>query len=171
MKTVTVIIDSREKEGFELPFPVNLQVHFRRSKRPTLVRVRTEVETLPAGDYTLKKFRDIVNVETKRSALEVAENLLTADYRRASAAFTHFAASATYPLLVCEFGMSELFAEDARRQHRVVDALCHEVARHGVSMFFTGPRSGADARRRTADFVLRLMLARVDIESPNLVVD
>ena len=171
MKTVTVIIDSREKKGFELPFPANANVRFRRSKSPTLVRVNTTVERMPAGDYTLKGFEELVNVETKRSALEVAENLLTSDYRRASAAFERFAACAEYPLLVCEFSMADLYAEDARRQNRMIDSLSHEVARHGVSMIFTGPRGGADARRRTGDFVLRLMLARIDMEFPNLKVD
>lgn len=171
MKTVTVIIDSREKPGFELPFPANVNVHFRRSKRPTLVRIKTKVETLSAGDYTLDGFRDIVNVETKRSALEVAENLLTADYRRASAAFTRFYEAADYPLLVCEFGMAELFAENARRQHRLLDALSYEIAQHGVSVFFTGPRTAEGARRRTAEFVLRMMISRVQMEFPNLVVD
>jgi len=171
MKTVTVIIDSREKKGFELPFRPNLNVSFRRSKRPTLVRVTTKVERMAAGDYTLKGFEELVNVETKRSALEVAENLLTRDFLRASKAFERFAACAEYPLLVCEFSIADLYAENARRQNRLVDALSHEVARHGVSMFFTGPCNGIEARRRTADFVLRLMLSRVDMEFPNLVVD
>lgn len=168
MRKLTVIIDSREKKGYELPFPTNMQVHLRRSKLPTLVRVNTTVETLDAGDYTLKGFRDVVLVETKRSAREVADNLLTKDYRRASAAFERFKAASKYPLLVCEFGMAELFTEDKKRPG-LVDGLCHEVARLGVSFFFAGPRSALDARRRTAEFVLRMMLTRVEMDFPLLV--
>lgn len=164
MYRLTVVQDSREKHP--LQFPDNVKVHLRRSKTPTLIKITTEVDTLPTGDYTLKGFDHVVLIETKRSARELHDNLLTADYRRASHAFERLQ-SAKHPFLVCEFGQSELLEETAFGGQAVADALAFIVAEHGLSLWFTGPRSGSLARRRTAELILRLMVACVELDYPN----
>ena len=163
MFNLTVVIDSREQQP--LPFPGHIKVHLRRSKTPTMIKIATEVDTMPAGDYTLKGFSHVVLVETKRSAREVSENLLTADYRRASRALERLANSTKNPILVCEFGQSELYADDLLPG--TPDALAHIIARHHLSTWFAGPRIADSARRRTADMVMRLMVACVEMDYPN----
>jgi hypothetical protein len=167
MYNLTVIQDSREQTP--LVFPDHIKVHLRRSKTPTLIKITTEVDTLPAGDYTIKGFDNVVLVETKRSARELHDNLLTADFRRTSHAFERLSL-AKHPLLVCEFGQSELLNETrgmAGGGQAVADALAYIVAEYGLSVWFAGPRSGAYARRRTAECILRLMIACVELEYPN----
>jgi hypothetical protein len=161
---LTILQDSREQTP--LVFPDHIKVHLRRSKTPTLIKITTEVDTLPAGDYTIKGFDNVVLVETKRSARELRDNLLTADYQRASHAFERLQ-SAKHPFLVCEFGQSELLSEADFGGQAVADALAFIVAEHGLSLWFAGPRSGALVRRRTAECVLRLMIACVELEYPN----
>ena len=146
-----------------LPFPAHIKVHLRRSKKPTLIKVETVVDTMPAGDYTLRGFDSVILVETKRSALELHDNLLTADFRRASRALERLS-SAKYRFLVCEFGQADLCGPE---MDGIPDALAWAVARFGLALWFAGPRSGADARRRTAELILRQMVACVELEYPN----
>lgn len=164
MYHLTVIQDSRERTP--LRFPAHIKVHLRRSKTPTLIKITTEVDTLPAGDYTIKGFDNVVLIETKRSARELHDNLLTADYRRASCALERLATTTKKPIFVCEFGQADLLSFGDSSQ--CSDALVWAVANYGLSVWFTGPRSGSDARRRTAEVVLRLMIACVELDYPNL---
>ena len=168
MYHLTVIQDSREQTP--LKFPDHIKVHLRRSKTPTLIKIKTDVDTLPAGDYTIEGFDNVVLVETKRSARELHDNLLTADFRRASHAFELLQSATKHPFLVCEFGQSDLLDETpgtAWGGPAVADALAYLVAEHGLSLWFAGPRSGALARRRTAELILRLMIACVELDYPN----
>jgi len=163
---LTIIQDSREQTP--LVFPPHIKVYLRRSKTPTLIKITTEVDMLPAGDYTIKGFDNVVLVETKRSARELHDNLLTADYRRASHAFERLQPKAgCRSFLVCEFGQSELLSEADFGGQAVADALAFIVAEHGLSLWFAGPRSGTHARRQTAECILRLMIACVELEYPN----
>ena len=162
MTRLPVVIDSREREGYELPFPDHIRIRLRRSKTPTLFKVTPAVDRMDAGDYTIKGFEDVVLIETKRSALEVEENLLGDDFKRADGAFRRLCSSTRWPMLVCEFSQADL-AEHVR------DALAYGIAEYGLHVWFAGPRSAKDARRSTADMVLRLMIAMVDLEYPGLI--
>lgn len=166
MKSLTVIQDSREHKGYELPFPDHIQVHFRRSKRPVTIKITVQVDTMPAGDYTLLGFDHIVLVETKRSAREVRDNLLTADFRRASNALEKLSSSTRCPVLVLEFSQAD-FATLGADAEPCMDALAWATARYGLSLWFAGPRSALPARRRTAECLLRLMIAHVQLVYPN----
>lgn len=159
MITLPVTVDSRERQV--LPFPDHLCIRLRRSKQPTLFKVRTAVDKMPAGDYTVAGFEDIVLVETKRSALEIEENLLGKDFRRADSAFRRLCNSTKWPLLVCEFSQADL-------DEPVRDALAWGIASYGLNVWFAGPRCARRARRSTADMVLRLMIAMIDLEYPSL---
>lgn len=154
MQTITLTIDSREQ--MPLPFPEHAQVYVRRSKQPTLIRVKSVSESMLAGDYCLRGQGHLCIVETKRSAEELHNNLLTDDFRRANAAFHRLAESTLRPYLVCEFSQSDLFKPG---HERLPDALSWAVARYGLRLWFAGPRTYKDARRRTAELVLRLLLA------------
>lgn len=166
MKSLTVVQDSREHKGYELPFPDHIKVHFRRSKKPITIKINTQVDTMPAGDYTLLGFDHIVLVETKRSAREVRDNLLTADFRRASNAFQKLSSSTHCPVLALEFSQAD-FGKLGDDSAPCMDALAWATARYGLSIWFAGPRSAALARRRTAECLLRLMIAYVQLEYPN----
>jgi len=165
MYSLTAVTDSREHEGYRLPFPDFIKVHLRRSKTPTLIKIAREVDTMPAGDYTLKGFENVVLVETKRSAREVRENLLTPDFRRSSRAFDNLGMCRN-PILACEFGQSELLCGEYGSPE-LVDHFAAAVARHNLRVWFCGPRSDVAARRRTAEVLLRLMIACVELECPN----
>ena len=166
MKTLTVVQDSREHKGYELPFPDHIKVHFRRSKQPITIKINVQVDTMPAGDYTLLGFDHIVLVETKRSAREVSDNLLTTDFRRASRAFDRLSSSTRCPVLALEFSQAD-FAKLGVDATPCMDALAWATARYGLSLWFAGPRSAALARRRTAECLLRLMIAHVQLVYPN----
>ena len=161
MLTATVIIDSREDPHWRLPFPDHIKVHPQRSRKPVIVKIETRVDKLDAGDYCLDGgdgclFSNACLVETKRSARELAGNLLTDDFRRANRAFERLSRSSDFPLLVCEFSQADLLAE--AEDGRVMDALAWCIARHRLNVWFAGPRGAKDARRKTAECVLRLML-------------
>jgi hypothetical protein len=156
MKTATVIIDSREDPHWRLPFPDHVKVHPSRSRKPVIVKIETRVDKLDAGDYCLDGRASLCLVETKRSARELADNLLTNDFRRANKAFDRLFCATTFPLLVCEFSQADLLTE--AEDGRVMDALAWCIARHRLNVWFAGPRGAKDARRKTAECVLRLML-------------
>jgi hypothetical protein len=103
-------------------------------------------------------------VETKRSARELAGNLLTDDFRRANAAFEKLSCATAFPLLVCEFSQADLLTE--AEDGRVMDALAWCIARHRLNVWFAGPRGAKDARRKTAECALRLMLELSNWEEP-----
>ena len=151
-----MIIDSREDPQWRLPFPNHLKVHPGRSRNPVIVKVETRIDKLDAGDYCLEGHADRCLVETKRSARELADNLLTDDFRRANAAFDRFSRATAFPLLVCEFSQADLLSFLA--DGRAMDALAWCIARHRLNVWFAGPRGAKDARRKTAECVLRLML-------------
>ncbi|MHC4509533.1 MAG: hypothetical protein ACYTAO_11335, partial [Planctomycetota bacterium] len=121
MRIATVIIDSREDPQWRLPFPENIKVHPRRSRNPVIVKIKKRVDKLDAGDYCLDGHASSCLVETKRSAQELAGNLLTNDFRRANAAFERFSRATAFPLLVCEFSQADLLSE--ADDGRVMDAL------------------------------------------------
>jgi hypothetical protein len=156
VRTATVIIDSREDPQWRLPFPDHIKVHPRRSRNPVIIKIKTRVDKLDAGDYCLDGHASRCLVETKRSARELADNLLTDDFRRANAAFERFSQATAFPLLVCEFSQADLltYLSDGR----AMDALAWCIARHRLNVWFAGPRGAKDARRKTAECVLRLML-------------
>lgn len=156
MRTETVIIDSREDLRWRLPFPDHIKVHPKRSRWPAIIKIKTRVDKLDAGDYCLDGHAHLCLAETKRTARELAENLLTDDFRRADNAFGRLSSATAFPLLVCEFSQADLlsFLSDGR----AMDALAWCVAKHRLNLWFAGPRSAKDARRKTAECVLRLML-------------
>ncbi len=165
MHTATVIIDSREDEHWRLPFPDHVKVHPQRSRKPVIVKVKKQVDKLDAGDYCLDGYASRCLVETKRSARELAGNLLTDDFRRANAAFAKLSCATAFPLLVCEFSQADLLSE--AEDGRVMDALAWCIARHRLNVWFAGPRGAKDARRKTAECVLRLMLELSNWEEPS----
>lgn len=165
MRTAIITIDSREDPHWRLPFPDHIKVHRRRSRKPTIIKIEKRVDKLDAGDYCLADadgclFANACLVETKRSARELADNLLGDDFRRANAAFEKFSRASDFPLLVCEFSQAELLAYVTKDEPdgRVMDALAWCIARHRLNVWFAGPRGAKDARRKTAECVLRLML-------------
>jgi hypothetical protein len=139
-----------------LPFPDHIKVHPSRSRKPAIIKVETRVDKLDAGDYCLDGCARACLVETKRSARELAGNLLTDDFRRANKAFEKLSRASDFPLLVCEFSQADLLSE--AEDGRVMDALAWCIARHRLNVWFAGPRGAKDARRKTAECVLRLML-------------
>ena len=156
MRIATVIIDSREDLHWRLPFPDHVKVHPQRSRNPVIIKIKKQVDKLDAGDYCLDGYASLCLVETKRSARELAGNLLTDDFRRANAAFEKLSRATAFPLLVCEFSQADLLSE--AEDGRVMDALAWCIARHRLNVWFAGPRGAKDARRKTAECILRLML-------------
>lgn len=171
MITRTITVDSREQTP--LPFPPMLKWFPRRTRKPELVKLVTKVDKMPEGDYCIEGFADTCLIETKRSARELCDNIIGCDFKRADSAFTRLSDATSFPLLLCEFSQSDLLSEedgtDDGHPGRVADAVSWAVAKYGLNLWFAGPRSGIQARRKTAECAARFMLAVVDFYHPNFV--
>lgn len=160
-KAVTIQIDSRE----QYPFPYAKMGVFKwypnpHSCTPILLQIKTEVVTLPEGDYCLKGLDTRCIVERKGSLGELTTNLLTADYLRASNAFGRLRSATAHPWLVIEGSLSELSTPITLKRNvpdpaRVRDALHRAASLFNLQLAFIGRPSN---RMLSAEFVLSILL-------------
>jgi len=167
----TILIDKREKKP--LVFPAALEILDPRAlpteQKAITVRLKTRAETLKTADYALADSpcncyalseRSVI-VETKRSIDEIAANCLSLSKRRNFVAqLTRMSESWRRPHLIVEGGLPTLsttYPSSKVNPALALDALQRLCLEYGVTLIPI-PGSTPAARRRTADYVARLLI-------------
>ena len=119
-KTVTVLIDSREKSTKAIEFPRTLLVPGDRGYGTHSVRISTVKKELKTGDYMLasasgkpflaKDGRPASACERKGSVSELNTNLNSNDRQRALRAWDRMAAEIAHPFALFDFKLHECYA-------------------------------------------------------------
>lgn len=154
---VTVQIDRRE--NYPLPFPSTIKWYPNRGSKPRLIQVETEVKTLPTGDYLLKGYDDVSIFEKKGSIAEVAQNMLTKDYSRASSAFQRLIEACEFPYLLLNCPVESLWepTQWVPEPARAFQALTQMAAERRLPILMFDARS-VNAQRRLGEVVLTYLL-------------
>lgn len=162
--SVTVKVDRRE--NVPLLFPERLKWFPVRGGPPRLLKVKTLVRTLPAGDYTLDGHEHVCIVERKASLRELYSNLFTKDHARFTAAVERLASSCQYPYLLLDAGAGDLrkTSVHVRQYEPVLDAMSAVVAHYGLRLLHLGQLRQPTTRRFGGEMVLRLMLAHAFLD-------
>ena len=126
--TITVQIDSREKNPVPFPAAIKIVNPEKRGER-MLVKVQTEKLPLPCGDYRLKEYPDCCVVERKGGQRELFKNMFNPlDSVRQAKSFRKLAAC-EYPYVVVELQPEEIM----RKSQHVPDT---EALVHRMTMAF-----------------------------------
>jgi ERCC4-type nuclease len=157
MKSVTVLVDSREK--YPLFFPAKLEWWRDRGTQPHLIKVKTKVMKLDIGDYQLADHEDCCVFERKGSIRELHNNLLTDDFPRFMTAIRRLA-TVQFPYLLLDIRPGEVLVptKDVPQPARVFAALCGIFHHFNIRVFYSGRPTTAVARRSLGTQVLLTML-------------
>lgn len=156
--TLTVVVDSREKNP--LLFSNSFEWTDQRMKS-RIVQVKTEVETVDAGDYYLRGYEDVVRIERKGSIAEVQQNLFGGDRGRAMRAFKKFQDSCEYPYLLIDesvVGMNRK-SRYCKRPKMVQDFLYRELAVRRIGLLWLPQLTSVSGKKIVTDSLLRIMWA------------
>jgi len=160
-RTVTMLIDTREKTPFA--FPDIIAVEWGGKDYP--VTVRSERAKLDCGDYTLKSYEHIAALERKSSLDgELSDNITTADRARFVRALSRLAGSCLYPYLMLESGGGAWWTEGKTNSDAgmTMDHLGQLVSQLRLNLIFNASRpTTVHAKRRMGEFVLRLMIGHM----------
>jgi len=156
LKTLTVEVDSREK--IPLIFPATFDVWS--SGKPRVVRVKTEVVCLDAGDYRLKSMPGRAVVERKGTVRELCNNLLGTDQQRQGRAFRKLAASAEFPYLFLHTTATALLGKNEWNPEpdRLVQKLAYALGKFRLSLVVVPLTTTAISRRLVGNIVLNLLV-------------
>lgn len=164
-KTITVLIDSREKEN-RLLFPETLALWSirgaGRKPKASIVRVKEEVATLDAGDYCLLGDESLAIVETKFDIGELILNTLTADRPRFLRALERLASACKFPYLYVHRLPSPWWRSDNCNLEVVqaVDILLSHLTRLNIRLWWGNNTACLPlSRRRVGELILRILLA------------
>lgn len=162
-KSLTVLIDSREKVHKRLLFPAWIDFREDRTLRVHPIQVKTKVVTMPAGDYTLEGHDKVSIMETKRSLRELYNNVCTNDWAREARALKRLSEACEYPYVVWELTPAELFRQSVHvpDPQLVYDRWMQAITRFNLRLMFAGGGVGPGPRRRLGEQLVRLMLAHV----------
>lgn len=161
MKTLTVVIDSREKRP--LVFPATLEVWTR--NKAERVQVQTETAKLDAGDYLLKGFEDRAVVERKGSVRELAQNLLTRDQLRQGRAFRRLADACEHPYLFLHTTATSLLSANQYNSEpdRLVQKLAWALDKFGLHFILVPLTSSVASRRLVGTIALNLLVGHAEL--------
>lgn len=110
----TILIDTREQKP--LPFPSHLPVWDEESGRPTTITLTLRKQKLDTADYALEGNSSCL-IETKRGALELAQNLFSPDRPRFLAALDRLASAARHPVVLIEGSPHEILSTPNKHWH------------------------------------------------------
>lgn len=161
-KHLTVVIDTREQKP--LTFPSLLRYWPSRSLDSCVpVGVGSVKSHLRVGDYCIAGWERLVVFERKASAQELAQNLLTSDYRRAMAALDRLC-SITYRYLIIDASCAQMYTPHpsfAVDPTRALDALLYELSIRGIVPLWLGRCQTPKSRQRAGDLLLRIALRHI----------
>lgn len=134
------------------------------SPDPHILTLDIHPETLPAGDYTLRDWRDCCVVERKDSLVELHKNLLTSDAARQYTSLEKLADCCSHPVLLIETSPA-----DALRQTmlpnghtfepaRVIDRLFELTDRLGIQLVWGSRSCSSMGRSALVEIMVRMML-------------
>ena len=166
MPSLRLLIDTEEK--IPLLFPRSILVaRGGGSDKPRVVMVETERLRLETGDYTLEGHEATALVERKGSISELAQNLLTADYRRHRAAFARLS-QIPYPYLLLEGSPADLLTPHPPRclsPESAFSAFCAHLASTPIRPILVGRLNTRESRLAAGTIVLHLLHAHT-VEAP-----
>jgi len=153
MKTLTVLVDTREQRP--LMFPATLSLF----GRPTALQSKRR--KLATGDYALVGAEQIALIERKAGVRELQKNLLTRDKRRTRRALDRLAAEAKYPILLLESNVQSLLlpTKHVPEPGPVLQHLFNECAQRGIAVVLVGECKFPTKRRLVGELAVRLMAA------------
>lgn len=158
-RSVTVLIDNREKEP--LTFPSTVDFHQTRGQKPSTIFVKTKKIRMPEGDYALLDHEDDAIIERKGSLRELSNNFMGDDRKRAIAAFQRLVEATEHPYLLIEESISGLLTPTpyVLQPQIILDDLLDFVQSRGIQLLFVGSCRASAARRHLGEFVVRLLLS------------
>jgi ERCC4-type nuclease len=163
MKTVTVLIDSREQRPLLFPDTLAVWRNDGCGPVPTFLEVKTDKRALKSGDYCLAGSEDLAVVERKLGIMEMIGNVLTADRTRFLRAINRFASSCKHPILLIEQMPPVWWAGKSNDLDVVqaVDLFLQQVALLKIHLLWCNATRAMcpTRRRRIGELVLRVMLA------------
>ncbi len=168
IRRVTLLVDKQEKRPPLFPsritvYPQPCMTPAARLK-PVDFRVTVKGARLDAGDYTFKSPSGLVGIEKKGSLEELITNVATKDTPRFSRAIVRFAKAYTFPYLVLNFPLGELWRTSKvfpnRDKGLLMDRIFATSASLGLRLIVVGskPSPLKDKRLRQGELYLRLML-------------
>jgi len=160
LKTLTVLVDSREKRP--LLFPSTLKVWTR--NKGQLVQVETRVAKLDAGDYLLEGHEGKAVIERKGSVRELAQNLLSGDQRRQGRAFRRLAESCKHPYLFLHTTATSMLGRNEWNEDpdRLIQKLAWVLDKFGFHFMLVPLTSSAASRRLVGTVALNLLVGHMD---------
>jgi len=168
MDTYTIEIDSREK--IPLRFPVHIKVEEtdpneirRNGGRVTgrIVRLKTVVTTLQAGDYRLKEAPDACIIERKYNQRELFKNLFDQrDSARQAKAFLKLQKACRFPYLLIEGSPTELMTACANvaEPDLLMSRLMVVVRKYGLNVLWNNFRKMKYGSTVPGAFVAHLLI-------------
>lgn len=157
-QTFTVVVDTREKKPriTANSFPGYLPVLL--NGRETTVRIEVESGKLDTGDYALRGYESCGLIETKGSALELAQNCLTDDAGRFDRCLRRLREEAAHPLVAVEGSFGVLLGDRrGKKNNFALDALEKTCLRHDVPLRLY-PATTTNQRRMMAESLLRFLI-------------
>ncbi len=158
-KSLTVLIDSREKNP--LTFPKNFVWHEGWVRH--MCGIKTKVAKMKTGDYALEGYEGTVLVERKSGLHELYQNLCTKDSRRFHRCLERLRTETRVPMLFLDCGVHD-FEKPTRycdNPEMVLDRLFAACVNTGVQLIWYPINHTVNASRRAGGFVLRAMWAAV----------
>ncbi|KKL77539.1 hypothetical protein LCGC14_2033880 [marine sediment metagenome] len=159
---ITVLIDSREKEGHRLLFPSWIDIHCDRIIGVDQVHIKTKVSRMVAGDYAIEGYEDVCLIETKRSLRELCSNLSPGNWPRVCKALKRLS-KCQYPYLVLEMTPSELFQKSIHVENPILvfDRWVQIVVRFNLCLMIVGGSKMPGPRRKLGEQLTKLMIAHI----------
>lgn len=155
-RQVTVLVDSREKNP--VLFPETIVMHM--GGHRYMVRVKTRIKKMDAGDYAVLGQTRRVLIERKGHLNELHQNLCTKDTDRFYRALTRFMEATQKPILLLDMTPADAcrptqYVEDPGA---VMDRFYEMIANEDVRLIFAGSCKHPTTRRMLGEQLLRIML-------------
>jgi hypothetical protein len=169
--SLTVKIDTREK--IKLVFPKRIHIFKNiKSRTPELVEIKTQLVTLPQGDYTIAGYESLVGIERKGSVTEVMTNLMSTDRIRALSAYGRFAKAVKHPILLLDFNVNSFFPTLANPAnilyYQTYQELCQVSTSLGIEMWHTGTHNTPKSRLTLGYAILYKLISYITQTKENI---
>lgn len=160
MKTITVLVDTREK--YPVTFPDTIDWWPYPDSKKKQVQLRVVHKKMETGDVGLEGLEHVSLFEFKRGARELHQNLLTArDRGRFLKAIERLSTACQFPYLLVECHPWELYikSEEVPDPCKLFDSLAQVIHRYGLRLLYAGGCQRPDRRRILGEQVVRILLA------------